>query len=180
MKITRNLLTGACAAALAFAGIATASAASPTPTATASPTAKASPKAKASPTASPAASASATTAKAPRAVPFRGTATGVDQSAKTFTIGKLIKRTLKVTGDSKITKGGSDASFSDLTDDTAVTGSYFKKDDGTLEVKSLKITGGGNTGEKPTTTTKKKSKKDAGTEATASGDASPSPSPAKK
>jgi len=176
MKITSYLLTGVCAVAIALASMTTASGqtASPSPTAKASPKAKASPSPSSSPTASP-------SGKTARAVPFRGKAVDIDQSAKTFTIGKLIKRTMKVTDSTKITKGDADATFSDLSADTDVTGSYWKKDDGTMEVKTLKIGGAAGT-DKAAKTDKKKSKKSSGDEAASGGTASssPSPSPAKK
>jgi hypothetical protein len=172
MKLTSYLLTAACAAAIASAGITSASAQTASP----SPSAKASPKAKASPSSSPAATASGKATGTARAVPFRGKATDVDKSAKTFTIGKLIKRTMKVTDTTKITKGGADATFRDLTADADVTGSYWKKDDGTMEVKTLKIGGATGTAKAATSGTRK-SKKGDGDAAAAGGAASPSPSP---
>jgi hypothetical protein len=65
--------------------------------------------------------------------------------------------------------------MADLMDNDAVTGSYWKHEDGTLEVKSLKI-GGKMEGEKAT----KKSKKDAGASASPKASPSPSASPKKK
>ena len=92
---------------------------------------------------SPAASAAASpAAKAPRAIPFRGTASAVDQSAKTFTIaGKETSRVFKATDKTTVTKAGAAATMADLADNDAVTGSYWKQEDGTLELKSLKIGG---------------------------------------
>ena len=121
------------------------------------------------PSATPAASASASpAAKAPRAIPFRGTASAVDQSAKTFAVaGKETSRTFKVTDKTTITKDGEASTFADLADDTKVTGSYWKQTDGTLELKSLKIGGKAEHKEEG-----KKSKK--GDDA-----AAPSPSPKK-
>jgi hypothetical protein len=123
---------------------------------TPSPATKASPAAKAA--ASPTAASSTTTeAKAPRAIPFRGTATALDQSAKTFTIaGKSSSRVFKVTDKTTVTKAGAAATFSDLAENEAVTGSYWKHEDGTLEAKSLKI-GGKTDAEKSATKSKKKS-----------------------
>ncbi len=155
------LITGACIGAIALSGPTTAfaaskKAASPSP----------------APSASPAASASASpAAKAPRAIPFRGTASAVDQSAKTFAVaGKETSRTFKATDKTTVTKDGQAANFADLADDTKVTGSYWKQTDGTLELKSLKI---GGKAEAATEAPAKKSKK---------GDAAaaaPSPSPKK-
>ena len=135
MKLHSHLITGACVAVLALFGPLTASAqfkkSSPSP----------SPKADASPSASP-------SEKAPRALPFRGTASAVDQSARTFAVaGKDASRTFKATDKTTITKDGNAATFADLADDTKVTGSYWKQTDGTLELKSLKI-GGKTEGEK--------------------------------
>lgn len=165
MKSRKHLITSACVAALVFCGpsfafAASKKAASPAPAASASPAAKAA--------ASPA-------AKAARAIPFRGTATAVDQSAKTFTIaGKEHSRVFKVTDATKITKGDKDSTFADLTDDTKVTGSYWKKDDGTLETKSLKIGGKMEPTASASPAATKKSKK-----SNASTEASPSASPKK-
>ncbi|MDQ2918437.1 MAG: hypothetical protein M3R10_00970 [Verrucomicrobiota bacterium] len=161
MKSKTHIIASACVAALVFCGPAGAfaaskKAASPAPAASASPAAKAA--------ASPA-------TKAPRAIPFRGAATAVDQSAKTFTIaGKEHSRVFKVTDATKITKDDKDATFSELTENEKVTGSYWKKDDGTLELKSLKI--GGKMAEPSATAapTKKSKKSDM---------ASPAPSPKK-
>jgi hypothetical protein len=150
------LITGACIGAIALCGPTTAFAASKK---AASPAPSASPEASAA--ASPA-------AKAPRAIPFRGTASAVDQSAKTFAIaGKESSRTFKATDKTTVTKEGQAATFADLADDTKVTGSYWKQADGTLELKSLKIGGKAEPKEDG-----KKSKK--GDDAT-----SPSPSPKK-
>ncbi|HEX8280545.1 MAG TPA: hypothetical protein VF551_04150, partial [Chthoniobacterales bacterium] len=140
MKYTSHLMTGACVAALAFCGLHEASAqskksASPSPAASASPAA--------------AASSGDASAKPARAIPFRGTASAIDQSAKTFTIaGKTNSRVFKVTDKTTVTKAGSPATLADLTDNEAVTGSYWKHEDGTLEAKTLKIGGSGNTSKK--------------------------------
>lgn len=123
-----HFITGACIAALAFSGtLSAASKKSPSPAPAASPSASAA--------ASPA-------AKAPRAIPFRGTASSVEHSAKTFTIvGKETSRVFKATDKTTVTKAGAAAAFADLADNDAVTGSYWKQEDGTLELKSLKIGG---------------------------------------
>ena len=130
----------------------------------------ASPSPAASPSATPKA-AVASTEKAPRAIPFRGTASAVDQSGKAFTIaGKETSRVFKATDKTTITKAGSPATFAELNDSDAVTGSYWKQEDGTLELKSLKI-GGKTDAEKAGSTKKAKSDNTA--------EASPSPSPKK-
>ncbi|HEX8076873.1 MAG TPA: hypothetical protein VF511_03585 [Chthoniobacterales bacterium] len=165
MKSKPHIITAACMAAVIICGPSLAFAA---PKKSASP----------SPSESPAASAAASSKsgaspseKSPRAIPFKGTATAVDQSAKTFTIqSSKASRVFKVTDKSTVTKDGQSAQFSDLSDNTAVTGSYWKQDDGTLEVKTLKI-GGAKSSDKSSS---KSSKSDA-----AGGAGSPSPSPKK-
>jgi len=158
MKSKSQLLTSACIAALVFCGPALAFAAPKT-----------------SPSPSPGGSAATSpspAAKAPRAIPFRGTATAVDQSAKSFTIASNVSaRVFKVTEKTTVTKAGSAATLADLADNDAVTGSYWKQGDGTLEAKTLKI-GGKSDSEKPA----KKSKE---ADATSDSAASPSPSPKK-
>ena len=160
MKILRLIITGACVAAFTFMLPISASAqgakskASPSPSA--SPTAAAS---KSSTKAETSATTTAASDKPARAIPLRGTATSIDASAKTFTIaGKTSSRVFKATDETKITKAGAEAKFGDLTENEYVTGSYWKRDDGTLELKSLKI-GGKTEGEKASSS-KKKAKKD--------------------
>ena len=154
MKHRTPLITITCIAALAFTGTLSA----------------ADKKKSSSPTASPAASVAASPmARSPRAIPFRGTASAINQSAKTFTIaGKLTSRVFKVTDKTTVTKAGSPATFADLAENDAVTGSYWKQTDGSLEAKSLKIGGKTEAEKAPSPSKKKKSKKD-------SAEASPSP-----
>ena len=158
MKIRSYLVTGACIAALTLCLPISASAQAA--------------KTKSSPTASPSPAAASTTTtatttaspaeKAPRAIPFRGTISAVDQSAKTFTIaGKTTTRVFKVSEKTTVTKNGAAATMADIAADEAVTGSYWKQADGTLEAKSVKI-GGKTDAEKASS--KKKSKKDAAEE----------------
>lgn len=79
-------------------------------------------------------------AKAARPLPFRGKISAVDQNAKTFTIaGKQASRVFKVTENTTITKEGTTATMTDLVENEHARGSYFKHDDGTLEVKTLKL-----------------------------------------
>jgi hypothetical protein len=68
--------------------------------------------------------------------PYRGRVGSVDASAKTFTVGK---RTIKVTDQTKITKEGADATVVDIIAGERVSGSYWKKDDGSLEAKNVKV-----------------------------------------
>jgi hypothetical protein len=172
MKSRSFIITGALVAALALC----------TPMAAFAQGGKKKADAAASPAASPAAAASASPAaaastdKPARAIPFHGTATSVDQGAKSFTIeGKTSSRTFMATDQTTVTKGGASATFAELTADEKVSGSYWKKEDGTLELKSLKIGGkedGGST---------KKAKKDAeGEGAATDAAASPAASPKKK
>ncbi|MBA2435665.1 MAG: DUF5666 domain-containing protein [Verrucomicrobiota bacterium] len=85
--------------------------------------------------ASPGASAAATE-KAARPTAYRGKILSVDASAKTFTVGK---HTIKVTDETKITKNDAAAAMSDIVADEQVRGSYWKKEDGSLEAKSVKL-----------------------------------------
>lgn len=129
MKHKSQLITGACVAALALCAPLTASAkarksASPSPAASASPAAIAT-------TASPAKK---------RALPFRGMISAVDQSARTFTInGKGTSRVFKITDATKITKDGNPGTMADLAEKQEIRGSYWKKADGSLEAKSVKL-----------------------------------------
>ena len=154
MKYRNQLITVTCIAALAFTGTLSAADKKKSP----------------APMASPAASVAASPmAKSPRAIPFRGTASAIDKSAKTFTIaGKLTSRVFKVTDKTTVTKAGAPATFADLADNDAVTGAYWKQTDGSLEAKSLKIGGKTEAEKSPSPSKKKKSKKD-------SAEASPSP-----
>ena len=158
MKILRLIITGTCVAALTF--LLPLSASAQGAKSKASPTASPSPAATTKGSASPANTATTTAADKPaRAIPLRGTASSIDKSAKTFTIaGKTSSRVFKVTDETKITKAGGEATFADLTENEYVTGSYWKRDDGTLELKSLKI--GGKTDSEKASSSKKKSKKD--------------------
>lgn len=169
MKLPSQLIiTSACVAVLALSGPLTASAqfkkASPSP----------SPKA----SASPAASASE---KAPRAIPFHGTASAVDQSAKTFTIaGKETSRVFMVTDKTTITKAGAAATMADIAANDAVRGSYWKQADGKLEAKTVKI-GEMTDAEKAAGGKKSKKKAESTDDSTsASPKASPSPSASPK
>ena len=165
MKHPPSLLVVSLIAALSFCLPITASAqssksksASPSPTATGSP-----------------AAAETSDAKPPRAIPFRGTVSEVDSSAKTFTIaGKTASRVFKVTDKTTITKDGAEATFADIEAEGKVTGSYWKRDDGTLEAKTVKI-GSASASDKPAKK-KKKSKKAADEEEVDEADASASPS----
>ena len=149
MKMLSYLITGTCVAALTLLVPVSASAQGTK--------SKESP----SPSASAAASTSTTTAasdKPARAIPLHGTVSAVDKSAKTFTIaGKTSSRVFKATDTTTVTKAGAAATFADLSDNEYVSGSYWKKEDGTLELKSLKI--GGKTDAEKAKSSKKKSKK---------------------
>jgi hypothetical protein len=97
-----------------------------------------SPAAEASPAASPMEKSMA--AKKPRSIPFHGKIASVDASAKTFSIaGKEKTRVIKITDETKITKQGAAATMTDLAADEEVRGSYWKKDDGSLEARSVKL-----------------------------------------
>lgn len=147
MKYKSHIITGLCVAAVAFCGaIQAAGKKSPSPAPKAAATEK-------KDTAAPA-------AKKPRAIPFRGKASAIDKKEKTFSIvGKTNTRVFKVTDQTTVTKMGSPSSFADLTEDEDVTGSYWKRDDGSLEAKSLKI--GGKTEAEKAAAEAAKAKKDA-------------------
>lgn len=75
-------------------------------------------------------------AKPPRPTAYRGKIASVDASAKTFTVGK---HTIKVTDETKITKNDAAATMADIVADEQVRGSYWKKEDGSLDAKSVKL-----------------------------------------
>lgn len=161
MKILRLIITGTCVAALTF--LLPLSASAQGSKSKASPTASPSPAATAKASASASPATVKTAGKPARAIPLRGTATSIDKSAKSFTIaGKTSSRVFKATDATKISKGGSDATFGDLAENDYVTGSYLKGEDGTLELKSLKI--GGKADAEKASSTKKKTGKDAAAE----------------
>jgi len=102
-----------------------------------------SPAAAASPAASPMEKSTAeksTAGRKPRAIPFHGKIASVDASAKTFSIaGKEKTRVIKITDETKITKQGAAATMTDLAADEEVRGSYWKKEDGSLEARTVKL-----------------------------------------
>jgi len=172
MKSKPFIITGALVAAIAMCGPVTAFAASKNASASPSPSASASASKAASPSASPA-------EKAARAIPFRGTIASVDASAKTFTIqGKTNSRVFKVTDKTTVTKAGAAATMADIAANEAVSGSYWKQADNTLEAKTVKIGGAGDA----SSSSGKKSKKNAdaaSASASPAASASPSASPKK-
>ena len=103
-------------------------------------------KTKATASPAPAASAAASTApmektgKMNRPIPFHGKVASVDASAKTFSIaGKESTRVIKITDQTKITKQGVEATMKDVVADEEVRGSYWKKEDGSLEAHTVKL-----------------------------------------
>ncbi len=72
----------------------------------------------------------------PKAIAFHGKVAAVDAAAKTFTVGK---RTFTVTDATQITKEGAAATMSDLVVGEKASGSYWKKEGGMPEAKSVKI-----------------------------------------
>lgn len=122
MKTKFYLAGGVCAASLALSMPVNAQfspATTPTPAGT--------PQAATSPATKPA---------AVRPAPFRGTVTAVDQTAKTFTIGK---QTFKVTDTTIITKSGNPATMADIVQNEKARGTALKQADGTMEAKTVKI-----------------------------------------
>lgn len=156
MKTKSKIISVACIAALACCVPVTGSAkekkaASPAPDASAAPVAGAA--------ASPA-------AKAPRAVPFHGKISAVDQAAKTFSIaGKEKTRVFKIIEITVITKDGNPATMADVAADADARGSYWKREDGSLEAKTVKL---GQKTEAEMKKSKKKKTKEADDETTAS------------
>ncbi|MEP6820720.1 MAG: hypothetical protein ABI946_00045 [Chthoniobacterales bacterium] len=165
MKYKSHLITGFCVAAVAFCGtVNAAEKKSPAPKAAAMEKKE----------------AAEPMAKKARAVPFRGKASAIDKKEKTFSIvGKTNTRVFKVMDKTTITKMGSPATFDGLTEDEDVTGSYLKQEDGSLEVKSLKI--GGKTEAEKAAASASKTKRDAKKAAAApAADAEATPAPKKK
>jgi len=159
MKLKSPITAALCIAAVALLGPGSALAA---------PTKSASPGASPSPAASAAASAEASPAAKARAIPFRGTVSAVDTAASTFTLArKKGPRVFKVTDKTNVVKDGAPGTMADIVADEFVTGSFWKKGDGILEAKKVKIGG------KSSKASRKKSKK---AEADASATMSPSPS----
>ena len=117
MKTKTLFFTAACfaACALCIFPVSAAEKESPAPEASASP---------------------AATAKPARPIPYRGKIESVAESAKTFTVGK---HTIKVIDATKITKNDAAATISDIVAGEEVRGSYWKKEDGSLEAKSVKL-----------------------------------------
>ena len=130
MKTKSKLISAACIAALAFCVPVSGWAkekksASPAPAASASPAASAI-------AASPAAKA--------KALPFHGKISAVDQTAKTFSIaGKEATRVFKIVEITVITKDGNPATMADVAENEDVRGSYWKREDGSLEAKTVKL-----------------------------------------
>ena len=92
------------------------------------------PTAQSSPTTNPPA------VKSQRAVPYHGKVAEVDQNARTFTIaGKEHMRVFKITEVTVITKDGNPATITDIVADEDVRGSYWKRSDGSLETKTVKL-----------------------------------------
>ena len=158
-------ITTACIAALACC-VPTAAFAAPKTSASPSPSAHASP----APKTTEAAAEKTTTA---RAIPFHGTISAVDQSARTFTIaGKEKSRVFKVSNQTVITKAGAAATMTDIAANEQVSGSYWKAADGSLEAKTVKLGPKAETDKAADKSTKKKKESKA--------DASPAPSASPK
>jgi hypothetical protein len=162
MKNKLKIIT-ACTAALVYCAPLAAFAASPTPAA--SPKSSPASKTMTSPADKTTTAADTTATTKVRAIPFHGTISTVEQTAKTFTIaGKEKSRVFKIMDTTVITKADAPATMSDIVANEEVRGSYIKAADGTLEAKSVKLGPKTDAEKKPS---KKKSKKD---------EASPSPS----
>jgi len=105
-------------------------------------TAQTTPRKSASPSASAtvAASTAASPGKGTRPLPFHGMISVVDENAKTFTIAsKQTSRVFKVTDKTVITKGANAATIKDITENEEASGSYWRRADGSLEAKNVKL-----------------------------------------
>lgn len=163
---TKLKILSTCTAALVYGVPLAAFAASPTPAATPKNSAKVKTSA-----ADQAPAAETATTKV-RALPFHGTISTVEQTAKTFTIaGKEKSRVFKVTEATAITKGGASATFGDLAANEEVRGNYVKAADGTMEARTVKLGPKTDAEKAEAKPSKKKTKKE---------DASASPSPSPK
>lgn len=166
---TKFKILTACTAALVYCAPVAAFAASPTPAASpkSASTAKPKPSEKATP--------AEKTATKTKALPFHGTVSTVEHTAKTFTIaGKEKSRIFKVTDTTVITKGGAPATMTDIVVNEQVRGSYVKAADGSLEARTIKV-GPMTDAEKAEKPSKKTKKEDAST--SASPNASPTAPP---
>ena len=106
--------------------------------------------------------------KPARPTSYHGKIASVDATAKTFTVGS---RTIKVIDETKITKQGAAATMTDIVADEEVRGAYWKKEDGSLEAKSVKL--GAMTEEEKAKRSSRKKKTEESAEASPS--ASPKP-----
>lgn len=105
--------------------------------------------------------------KSQRAVPYHGKIAEVDQTARTFSIaGKEHMRLFKITEVTVITKDGNPATMTDIVADEDVRGSYWKRSDGSLETKTVKL------GQKTDAESKSKRKKKEKTETDATAEPS--------
>ena len=169
MKNKLKIIT-ACTAALVYCAPLAAFAASPTPAA--SPKSSPASKTMTSPADKTADSTTTTIAAKARAIPFHGTISTVDQTAKTFTIaGKEKSRVFKITDTTVITKAGAPATMTDVVANEQVSGSYVKAADGSLEAKSVKL------GPKTEAEKKPSKKKKASDDASSSASPTVSPKP---
>ena len=80
------------------------------------------------------------TTKSPHSIPYHGKISAVDQTARTFTIPGIERmRVFSITETTVITKDGNPATITDVAVDEDVRGSYWKRADGSLEAKSVKL-----------------------------------------
>lgn len=130
MKTKNKSITAACIAALTLCAPLSSWAKDKKP-------APPAPAANASPSSSAAISPSA---KPPRPVPYHGKISAVDQTARTFSIaGKEKTRVFTIVDATVITKDGKPATMAEITADEEVHGSYWKREDGSIEAKTVKL-----------------------------------------
>jgi hypothetical protein len=86
-------------------------------------------------------SPAAKSATAQRPIPFHGKVARIDSPGRRVTLATKEGpgRTFKITEMSVIQKTGNPGNFSDLIIGEEIRGSYVKRPDGTLEIKSLKV-----------------------------------------
>ncbi len=131
MKTKSSLVIGTCIATLVLC----APIAAPAKTKS-----NASPAPSASPEASAASTEKSAEGKKNHSTPFHGKIASVDADAKTFSIaGKETTKVIKITDQTKITKQGAEATMTDVVADEEVRGAYWKKEDGSLEARSVKL-----------------------------------------
>jgi hypothetical protein len=74
-----------------------------------------------------------------RPLPFRGTIKAVDKEAKTITLAERTERVFHITKDTKLSKGGKEATFEDAKVGEQVGGSYRRDAAGKMTAVSIRF-----------------------------------------